>query len=139
MLGHGRVRQVRYGRLVGGACEALMRESPERDAEARRDVADRVEGTVVADDLDDVTGPSARQPDAGGDGDAQVAPVTHADRWRAVNQVRSVTGEQSRGVAADHLPVPYGDEIRAPGRPIDGQIIDHAAQMLWAARVLHVE
>src|SRR5512132_3999518 len=109
--------------------EAAVRQALVHDAEARRDVADRVERAIVRDDLDDVARPRGRQPHAGAYGDAQVAPVAHADGGRAMDELRAVAGEQTRRVVTDHPPVPDGEEVGALTDAVDPEVIDHAGNV----------
>src|SRR6266478_4888763 len=87
---------------VGGAStisgQGPEGEAAERDAEAGRDVADGVEGTVVRYDLNHVARARGGQPHSGGHRDAEVAPVAHSHGGRAVHEVGAVPGEESRGV-----------------------------------------
>src|SRR5205823_1656269 len=71
----------RFGqRLDARTRERAVGEPVEADPQAGRHVAHRVERLVVGDDLEQVTRPRRRQPDAGSHRDAQVAPVAYAGR-----------------------------------------------------------
>src|SRR2546428_6683155 len=70
------------GLVLRRARQTAIAQPPIRDAKVRRDVAHGIEGAIVRHDLEDVAGPRGAEPDAGGNRDAQVAPVLHADRWR---------------------------------------------------------
>ena len=112
---------------------------PERHAETGGHVADRVEGAIVGDDLDHVSGPRARQPHTRRHGDAQVTPVAHADGRCAVHERRAVTREQAGRVVTDDAPVADGEELRAPAGAVDREMREHPRDVLRAARVLDVE
>src|SRR5207237_576697 len=85
-----RLDDGRNGRRRRQTGETAIREPPERDAKARRHVADRVEGPVVGDDLERVTGLRRAEPDAGRHRDPEIAPVLDADRRGAVQQLGAV-------------------------------------------------
>jgi len=133
------------GRLALGSLghrkpeEAAIGEPAERHAEAGGDVPDRVEGAIVGDDLDHIAGPRAGQPDARGDRDAKVAPVSHAHGRRAVDQLGAVAREQPGGVVPDDAPVADGEELGAPVRAVHRQMRKHTRDVLRPARVLDVE
>src|SRR5439155_700589 len=126
-------------RLDARTRERAVGEPVEADPQAGRHVAHRVERLVVGDDLEQVTRPRRRQPDAGGDRDAQVAPVAHAGRRRAVHEVRAALGEEARGVVVHHPPVADCAEVRRARHAIDVEMGEHARGVVGAARVLDVE
>ena len=101
-------------------------------------VADRVERAIVRDDLDQVAGPGAAEPHSRAHRDAQVAPVLHPGGRGAVHEVGAAPGEQPGAVRADHPPVPDRDQVDAAVLPVDGQVVQDAAHVVGAARVLHV-
>jgi len=56
-----------------------------------------------------------------------------------VHQVGAVAREQPSRVVPDDSPVPDGEELGLAPHPVDGEVIDHARDVLRAAGVLHVE
>ena len=138
-------RPGRFGHHLGEAFtgahagQAPERQPLKRDAQARRDVTDRVERAIIGHELDHVACARGGEPHAGGDGDAQIAPVPHADGRRAVHELRAMPRKQPRRIVADHPPVADGDELGARRRTIDGEMLDHARDVLGTARVLDVE
>ncbi len=108
-------------------------------AETRRDVTDGVERLIVGDDVDHVPRPRTREPDAGGDGDPQIAPVAYAGRWRAVDEVRAVRCEETGRFVSDHAPIADRREVGVDPHPIDHQVVQHVFDVLRTTRVLDVE
>ena len=119
--------------------ETAVREPPERDTEAGGYVADRIEGAVIGDDLENVSRPRGAQPHPGGHRDPQIAPVLHSRRWRAVQELGAVSAQQTGRVVADDTPVADGDEIGPAVDTIDGKVVDDPCDVLRAARVLDIE
>jgi len=131
-------------RLLGQRLDARTRERAEREPveaypQAGRHVAHRVERLVVGDDLEQVTRPRLREPDASVDRDAEIAPVAHADRRRAVHEVRAALGEEARRVVVHHPPVADRDQVRRAHHAIDVEMGEHARDVVGPARVLDVE
>src|SRR6185503_15302997 len=135
----------RAGRLFGDwhipqdARHEAVRHAPERHAEARRDVTDGVERLVVGDDVDLVARPRPGEPDAGGDGDAEVAPVADPDRGGAVYALRAALRQDARRLVADDPPVADGDQVETDGDAVERQVAQHALDVLGTARILDVE
>src|SRR5262249_61390043 len=76
---------------------------------------------------------------AGGDRDAEIAPVAHAGRRSAVHELGAMTREQAGGLMADHAPVADRVELGALAQVIDRDALDHALDMTGMARVFDVE
>jgi len=130
----------RLGQRLGGRPrDGAIGEPAEADPQAGRHVAHRVEGLVVGDDLELVARPRRREPDAGRDRDAEVAPVAHAHRRRAVYEVRATLGEEARGVVVHHPPVADRHQLRRARQAIDAEMVEHARDVVGAARVLDIE
>ena len=107
-------------------------------AQHRGHVPHRVEGAIVGDDLDQVAGPGAAEPDPRAHRDAQVAPVLHAGGGRAVDELGAAPGEEPRAVGADDPPVADRDQVHAAVGAVDREMVEHPADVVGAARVLHV-
>src|SRR5438034_373934 len=114
-------------------------EAMEIDAAARSHIADRIEGLVIRDDVEHIAGPRARQPDARRDRDAEIAPVLHPEGRRGMHQLRPVARQQAGGLVADHAPVADRHEARLVVEGTEPQVLEHARDVLHAARVLDVE
>src|SRR6266566_3629262 len=114
-------------------------EAMEIDAAARSHIADRIEGLVIRDDVEHIAWPRARQPDARRDRDAEIAPVLHPEGRRGMHQLRPVARQQAGGLVADHAPVADRHEARLVVEDTEPQVLEHARDVLHAARVLDVE
>src|SRR6184192_4234367 len=101
--------------------------------------ADRIEGLVVRDDLQDVPRSRIPEPYPRRDRDAQVAPVLDPERRGAVDESCAVSREQASRVEPDHAPVADRHELRLSTQLAQLEVLKHAGDVLGAARVLDVE
>ncbi len=83
-------------------------------------------------------GPGAAEPDPRAHRDAQVAPVPHAGGGRAVDELGAAPREEPRAVGADDAPVAHRDQVHAAVGPVDREVVEHPADVVGPARVLHV-
>jgi len=101
MRGRGfRLRFTYWGRSA-----APMLQAPVDHAARRRRVTDGVEGTVVGNDLQHIAGHRPAEPAARRHCDPEIAPVTHALRWRAMDELRADGGEPAPELLSDRTPV----------------------------------
>ncbi len=112
-------------------------DAPERDAEARRRVADGVERPIVRDDVETVTGRRPSEPHPRRHRDPEIAPIGDAGRGSAVHELRATLRQRPTELLADHPPV--ADRRELGGAGLDLELVQHAQQIVLAAGVLDVD
>jgi len=102
-----------------------VRDPPKDDSEGRGDVADRVEGSVVTDDFENVGGLRSAEPATGIDGDTKIAPVLHAEDGSTVNQVGTGVRQESCRFGADDSPVADRHDLGVIGLVRQTEVSEH--------------
>jgi hypothetical protein len=116
-----------------------VRKPSEDNSDRSSDVADRIKGLIVADDLKNVGCLCCPEPAAGIDCNPEIAPVLHAEDRGAVNQIGASVCEEPRRFCGDNPPVANRDNFGVIPGIRQSQVAQHCSHVVAAAGVFHVE